>query len=297
MIKMGQQYAAPPNADLTFVVNLTLGEGTASWIPYHEKWRELVVQYSQGKFTVPRDGLAAIGGLASRWSSDLTGCYFAGLWEKTLLHGLRWMRGTMEPEEPEKAAQYIAPSWSWASIQRGITWGDSRRYQRPNRGFFNDTLFVDVDFSRTRCHEDAKDSFPFGPVSAGYVFLKGQLQTVSFEAQDMGGYTPITICTKNGQTNLPRRCIDGDGRLQALQPRVLFVLRFCTKSFPIFGQGVPDADGTLLLAKPRRENLERQPEEVRQYGHVYERVGFTYSYWIDEKVRDEGVENVGLYVI
>ena len=80
-------------------------------------WREIVVFYSKCGLTVRTDKLTAISGLAKRMQ-PVIGCrYLAGLWEKHFLQQLLWWGGSRDPRSPKL---YIAPSWSWASVEGEI---------------------------------------------------------------------------------------------------------------------------------------------------------------------------------
>lgn len=85
-------------------------------------WKEsLVPQFSARLFTVARDKLPAIAGVA-KYIGDVTGDeYVAGLWKSSLVSELMWccnalpcrftaLLAALSPD----AAQYTAPSWSWA---------------------------------------------------------------------------------------------------------------------------------------------------------------------------------------
>lgn len=81
-------------------------------------WKGIVNWYSQRELTKSRDKLVAISGLARAGQSDLLGKYVAGFWSKDLVSQLCWNVHLKLGHRPPK---YIAPSWSWASIDGPIS--------------------------------------------------------------------------------------------------------------------------------------------------------------------------------
>jgi hypothetical protein len=85
-------------------------------------WYRIVEIYSRRALTVRSDKLLAVAGLASLVQESLRGTYGAGLWKEDLQNGLGWyvVRHLAEPNVPNeahgRAMEYIAPSWSWASL-------------------------------------------------------------------------------------------------------------------------------------------------------------------------------------
>ena len=142
-------------------MGLRMGEKGELW----ERWYDLVRVYSGLEFTYWSDVLPALSGVASL-VGDATGWrYLAGLWEEDLQRGLLWsvsMPGA-------RMGDYLAPSWSWASVRRAVTFHD---FEDPN----NDKTWdfeccviegVEVDISGQN---------PFGEVSGGVMRVKGRLK-------------------------------------------------------------------------------------------------------------------------
>ena len=78
-------------------------------------WWSCVEQYSSRKLSVQSDMLPAISGLARKFPEEVLGEYYAGTWCKDLPLGLLWYT---EPSlgTHSRPSQYVAPSWSWASV-------------------------------------------------------------------------------------------------------------------------------------------------------------------------------------
>ncbi|KAF8851360.1 HET-domain-containing protein [Acephala macrosclerotiorum] len=88
-----------------------------------EQWHHFVEQYSALNLTHETDRLPALSGLAKRASSVL-GVYVAGLWSETFVTNLMWRVDKLD-ERRAPPTKYIAPSWSWASVNGPATyWPD-----------------------------------------------------------------------------------------------------------------------------------------------------------------------------
>ncbi|PHH54249.1 hypothetical protein CFIMG_003032RAa [Ceratocystis fimbriata CBS 114723] len=88
------------------------------------KWRILVKMYSQRDLRYSKDRLIGIGGLASQMPQASTSRYAAGLWGDTFVFDLMWQSipgSATKPTACPKVEQK-APSWSWASLNCGVTW-------------------------------------------------------------------------------------------------------------------------------------------------------------------------------
>lgn len=266
---------------------------------YHQLWRELIVQFSQKQITFRSDALPAVAGLAQKWPKDVTGRYMAGLWEKQLLTGMRWQvaentRLWISEQEEEKRLfqsteineEYVAPSWSWASAKRPVTWGSGRIDDLE--------YFVHVDYNRSRCHTSGPDEL--GKVDSGYIFLTGRVTTVSFTLR--GDPYEAWIHEKGDAAGFYWRLgrPDDERRLRLWSGDKLVCLRFST---PISASEVGDQgrDCCLVLGPPNPRNLERQPDEVRRYPNIYERVGIMMGYRTSDWHHDEESEEMSMYII
>ncbi|KAF4467991.1 TOL [Fusarium albosuccineum] len=242
---------------------------------HHELWRDLIVQYSQKQITYRADGLPAVGGLATKWSNNLTGKYLAGLWEKNLQNHMRWF-----PDEKDsgKELEYIAPSWSWLSAYRGVTWGVET--------FVKNKFFVEVDFDRTNCQLDGDNRF--GVVESGHIFLTGRILPVTLSSSGR------SLERKGHDNKSPFDRPDSLFRLRNMERNELFCLRFCTNQITM---NAYDDDSALVLAKADPKVLEKQPREVREFDHVYQRVGFIRNYRARSWNHEREATKVSMYLI
>ncbi|KAF5625601.1 hypothetical protein F52700_8966 [Fusarium sp. NRRL 52700] len=78
-------------------------------------WYHFVDSYSSTNFSLYRDRLPALSGIAARIQRRFPQDYIAGIWESAIPQGLLWTGwGGQEPEsEPIRGAN--RPSWCWAS--------------------------------------------------------------------------------------------------------------------------------------------------------------------------------------
>lgn len=79
-------------------------------------WYRLVETFSRLQMTYYMDRLFAMGVMAENHDKTSTvacGQYLAGLWLSDIYRGLLWCA---DPATPSRPAEWVAPSWSWASV-------------------------------------------------------------------------------------------------------------------------------------------------------------------------------------
>ncbi|KAN0091688.1 HET domain containing protein [Hyaloscypha variabilis] len=123
-------------------------------------WCEIVQTYSSAKITYPTDRLPALSALARLFAEDLRSPYLAGLWLEGLWYTLLWYNP--QHESVERTKDYIAPSWSWCSINTG-----TRFFVR-----FPGALKIRVTILDAAV-EPISD--PFGQVFRGWIQVRGRL--------------------------------------------------------------------------------------------------------------------------
>jgi hypothetical protein len=77
-------------------------------------WNRLLSKYTMCGLTFETDRLIALSGIASEFHKRAQCDYLAGLWSTQLPQALLWRNRA--PRGP-RSGIYIAPSWSWASVQ------------------------------------------------------------------------------------------------------------------------------------------------------------------------------------
>ncbi|KAF2666505.1 HET-domain-containing protein [Microthyrium microscopicum] len=128
-----------------------------------ESWWRLIRSFSNRALAYPTDRLPAMSGVASRIKPRLSGGYLAGLWRKHLVESLCWIRAPPEVDElPYASTEYVAPSWSWASITSGVYHGPSSIKNFVSK----------VDILEASCFVPGLNEL--GKVSSGQLVLKGK---------------------------------------------------------------------------------------------------------------------------
>ncbi|OTB00252.1 hypothetical protein M426DRAFT_30105, partial [Hypoxylon sp. CI-4A] len=80
-------------------------------------WRKVVQFYSQLQLTNQTDKLLAIGAIAEQTKAiRKSQTYLAGLWSGSLDLDLLWVCKRNTGNQRQRSQEYIAPSWSWASV-------------------------------------------------------------------------------------------------------------------------------------------------------------------------------------
>jgi hypothetical protein len=104
--------------------NISRIDGREDWLDLVEHnlitWYEIINDYTKRSFSITEDIFPAIAGLTEEIQrrTDLT--YAAGLWEQDAHRGLLWLA----TQCGRNRKCYLAPSWSWASL-------DLRQSQEP----------------------------------------------------------------------------------------------------------------------------------------------------------------------
>lgn len=129
-----------------------------------DAWHSLVTDYSTRALTKDSDTLVALSGIARR-ISQYTNCkYFAGIWSGDFLRSLCWK---VSPVASRRRAEFVAPSWSWASIKGGPV--EFTEAKTPT-AFFDE--FAD-SIKDVQCALATEN--PFGQVVAGYLDITARI--------------------------------------------------------------------------------------------------------------------------
>ncbi|KAK8108750.1 heterokaryon incompatibility protein-domain-containing protein [Apiospora sp. TS-2023a] len=83
-------------------------------------WNNIVAFYSGCDLANPTDKLVVISGVARVFHERMKSTYLAGIWFRDLLEGLTWRRSIRSTLSRARYTEYIAPSWSWASINAQV---------------------------------------------------------------------------------------------------------------------------------------------------------------------------------
>ncbi|RSL81492.1 hypothetical protein CEP51_005797 [Fusarium floridanum] len=144
-----------------------------------DQWMDQMSQYSSRSLTFQHDKLNAIAGVASRFAkaSGLPSTeYIVGLWRPMLISGLLWY--TVGHEAQKENEIWVAPSWSWASVQGQVGWARSVRECDAATRVLSTKIQV------------TNQSLPFGAVENGRIILKGCLTQIT---RHFPGYPRLTF--------------------------------------------------------------------------------------------------------
>lgn len=132
-------------------------------------WQMLVEDYSRRKFTYADDKLPGISGVAQAIKDRTSSAYVAGLWKDNMYLDLLWQRKSTIPAGPTPNT-YIAPSFSWASIEGEVHYGHTDLYSLTyNRDAYTKVAAVLSIQART------SGDNPYGQVTSGQLVLRGPL--------------------------------------------------------------------------------------------------------------------------
>jgi hypothetical protein len=149
----------------------------------HEKWNELVGDYSARLLTFHEDRLVALAGIASRFAERCSfepTEYLAGLWMKTVILDLLWY--SREPKVLDSSIPWTAPSWSWASVVGEVGW-QSDPWDKDPIAATGAFLGAEVEVKHSELPFSAVKSGRLhiaGPVSEAVLDLPSDTVTVDF---------------------------------------------------------------------------------------------------------------------
>lgn len=121
------------------------------------KWHLLVQEYTSRKLTKQTDRLPALMGLANRFGGIVNTAYLAGLWQQNIIVDLMWKRDWGTEFEPP--AQYLAPSFSWASILGGVSYQPERFAYKGSRTYHSELLGARVSGSQSQALSMVQDNW------------------------------------------------------------------------------------------------------------------------------------------
>ncbi|KAB8225044.1 heterokaryon incompatibility protein-domain-containing protein [Aspergillus novoparasiticus] len=101
----------------------------------------------------------------SRFSTNVSGKYLAGLWSDNLHHGLMWVSTHRDGDRSEIKSTYTAPSWSWACQPGPVTFhkSEGQVYQKAK------VLTAETSFTVD----------PYGQITDGFVLLSAKVYKIS----------------------------------------------------------------------------------------------------------------------
>jgi hypothetical protein len=151
--------------------------------------------YCKCDLTFSSDKLVALSGLANRVKSTLElnkpgqHRYLAGIWEETLPEALIWTPF----HDTRRYQQYVAPSWSWASVNRAVISGETLN---PERRTWH-SVYRDGQ-------TDTGGNLDTSAVKSGWIKLYTALVHLELELGDLerdGTYRPPKVVLRDMMTD------------------------------------------------------------------------------------------------
>lgn len=131
----------------------------------YDAWFSIIRAFTDAKLTRYTDRLPALSGLADAFLKKLPDEeYVAGLWKGDTIRGLLWAKNGSNPRPSKAPPTYLAPSWSWASVDGPI-------YYPPIEIKTEAPSLIDLKVTVTGLD-------PLGEVTGGYLLLRGRLKPV-----------------------------------------------------------------------------------------------------------------------
>ncbi|KAJ4369344.1 hypothetical protein N0V86_009175 [Didymella sp. IMI 355093] len=174
---------------------------------YKKEWYELVEDYTLRSITAATDKLPALSGLAKRHQEG-NSQYMAGIWSSQFPGALLWQTKDLLAIQTSRASKddtYIAPSWSWASIQGRISY-DSQRLLLPVETYARDNpsrkwnrTFRNIRLERAVTVPSVTKN-PYGAIEAAFLTLSGaHIINVDLPPHSRGSRQlsePLEVCGK-----------------------------------------------------------------------------------------------------
>jgi len=138
-----------------------------------DKFHKLIEHYTKRAITMPTDRLPACAAVAKEYHPIITGNYLAGHWEAAMPLDLLWHNSTSarlqkpigsKGEFTGRPAKYIAPTWSWASINSTVSWDDGLDPHKYSK------LRPIAKVVEANCQPEYND--PYLQISNGYLILR-----------------------------------------------------------------------------------------------------------------------------
>lgn len=217
------------------------GEGVKKWFREDEKpndylnglywkWEKIVRAYTSGELTNTTDKLIAISGIAREMERHIyeKDSYLAGLWRFDIIPQLLW--DIAEPRQAgqrTRIAQFVAPSWSWASRTGEISWESEKWVFSEQIASIEGAMIVKLGPDE------------YGQISDGFIRLCGRLHPVSLRRIHQPGSSQPGSSLEVRNTSLYgtiSRSDDGFSFADPLPSRIYCFPLLCSqeKGIPVF---------------------------------------------------------------
>jgi len=143
----------------------------------HQQWHHTIAAYTSRRLTEYTDTFPALSGLARIVADFLPGeeCV-AGMWSSDLRRSLAWRSTQYHVNSrpiPMRHATFIAPSWSWASVNGTTSFGLSQGREEKLRPPVKHEPGLTAQIQRYDLALATPD--PFGPLASASLHLRAPL--------------------------------------------------------------------------------------------------------------------------
>ncbi|KAJ4186743.1 hypothetical protein NW755_007475 [Fusarium falciforme] len=135
-------------------------------------WFEVVERYTKRSLTKQTDILPAVSGIARYFSKEIGDKYHAGLFESHGVIALIWRIAAKSKDKRSRHSEYLAPTWSWASVKGPAEWWWTLKQHKPEPVGHTFTPQI-LEMSTVPAGDD-----PFSILKGGTLRLKGLLVPV-----------------------------------------------------------------------------------------------------------------------
>lgn len=168
------QVGGPPTGNAFTLENIFRGRSEArhrslNLTTMYQGWYRLVANYTKRSLTKVGDRFPALSGVASMIAEHDGERYCAGLWWTDIGFGLCWKKASTL----EKIEEYIAPSWSWASVTGPIEFIDAHEL------YLTQTKILQIDqVSFHDFHSSKRGIDEYGQLDFSWISLQAPMADV-----------------------------------------------------------------------------------------------------------------------
>ncbi|KAF2719884.1 HET-domain-containing protein [Polychaeton citri CBS 116435] len=161
-------------------------------------WYRMLSDYTSRQLSRSTDKLPAIAGLARIFQSYTQADYVAGLWSDDLVRGLLWEPILQYGQTHTQCDTYIAPSWSWASLEGAVDYF----------GFAAEFEAGLSLFSVLQHNVQLKTANPFGELTSGWIQLRGPVLPLSLRSERLDNETHLGAYSFKVQSDVEIKDLD-----------------------------------------------------------------------------------------
>lgn len=237
-----------------------------------QTWLSIRGEYSRRSLTYHTDKLLAVAAVAEEVGRSYQSRYLAGLWERDLALDLQWSClpsenavGKQEQGRSPRAIAYVAPSWSWASVNSSV---NAFSFFAEEGGEEGGEGFKDsFGFQVVSCEVAlVVPEFAYGAVKSGVLVVQGRFCILTWRphkerAFSLGDTDGLLATKADGDNPLYTELVVGEATIDAVDPELMDGAQVTCLATRLIEHvpGRDEVEGLMLLAV----------DEIR-----YRRVGF-----------------------